>query len=56
MFWKGARLLSPAARGAGKGIHGAERVGGFPPLRFAPAGNDKGATPDHGGTFPAALS
>jgi hypothetical protein len=26
------------------------------PLRFAPAGNDKGAMPDHGGTFPAALS
>ena len=55
MFWKGARLSSPAARGAGKGIHGAELMDSLP-LRFAPAGNDKGAMPGHGGTFPAALS
>ena len=54
MFWKGARLSSPAARGAGKGIHGAERAYPFPSASLGR--NDKGATPDHGGTFPAALS
>ena len=32
MFWKGARLSSPAARGAGKGIHMPSAMHGFPSL------------------------